>query len=292
MLPISSTIKKGLILSYFLLICSLLFAQENSSLLWKVSGNGTVHESYLFGTIHLICKDQFMMDEITLKALEDSDKLFMEIDMSDPGIMGKMNQISFNKDMENIKAHIPEEEHATVDAFFKESFGAGLDQLGAMKPFILSSMVLMKVISCPNVQSYEQFFLGKAQEKQIPIKGLETIEFQASLFDEIPLEEQIDELVKVILDTEKGNQEFQELVDVYLSKDIEYIHDQIIISDMFANHAESLLYNRNKAWIPIIEEAIKEASAFVAVGAGHLGSENGLVQLLRKQGYTVEPVLK
>ncbi|TVP51561.1 MAG: TraB/GumN family protein [Mongoliibacter sp.] len=269
-----------------------LLAQERSSLFWKVSGNGLEQDSYLYGTIHIICKDQFHVGKKALNALKDSKELLLEIDMADPEIMGKMGQISFNEGMKNINEYISESDQEKVNEFFKESFGAGLEQLGAMKPFILSSMVLTQVISCPDISSYEQFFLGKAQENKIPIVGLETIEFQVSLFDEIPMNEQVDELVKSIIDKEKGSQEFMELVSVYLTEDIKYIHDQILSSDMFANYTDALLYDRNKAWIPIIEASMEKNSVFVAVGAGHLGSENGLVQLLRKQGYNVEPVLQ
>ena len=53
---------------------------------------------------------------------------------------------------------------------------------------------------------------------------------------------------------------------------------------------ENLLVKRNKNWIPKIEQLIQQKTCFIAVGAGHLAGENGILELLRKQGFTVEPI--
>lgn len=283
-------LKAAFLLVFLFFSAPYLFAQE-SSLLWKVSGNGLKHDSYVFGTIHIICEEQFMMNEQILSALESSDKLFLEIDMADPDLMTKMSQVTFNEGMQNIGEFIEEEDKELIDAFFKEKFGAGLNQLGAMKPFMLSSLVLTQVILCDQKSSYEQFFIEKAQNSGLEIAGLETIEFQAGLFDQIPLEDQVSDLIDMIKDLDKGGRDFDELVAVYLTEDIENIHDHILDSEMFANHGDALVYDRNKTWIPLIEEAMAENPIFVAVGSGHLGSEKGVIHLLKKQGYQVEPVL-
>jgi uncharacterized protein YbaP (TraB family) len=53
---------------------------------------------------------------------------------------------------------------------------------------------------------------------------------------------------------------------------------------------KKLLEDRNKAWIPRIDILCREKSSFIAVGAGHLGGPEGLIALLKKQGYQVTPV--
>jgi len=53
---------------------------------------------------------------------------------------------------------------------------------------------------------------------------------------------------------------------------------------------KALLDNRNKDWVEKIPEFSKKQKVFYAVGAGHLGGENGLINLLLKEGYTVTPV--
>ena len=66
--------------------------KEEKSLLWKISGNGLKENSYLFGTIHMICKDQFYMDERIENALASSKVLAMELNMADPNLMAEMQQ--------------------------------------------------------------------------------------------------------------------------------------------------------------------------------------------------------
>jgi uncharacterized protein YbaP (TraB family) len=138
----------------FLLVAvsfSAALAQE-SSLLWKISGNGLQKDSYLFGTIHLICKDEFKVDDRVLAAFNESERLVMEMDMSDPELMAKMQQISVNPGMKNLKDDLAPEYAKIFDEFLIAHYGAGLAQLGILKPFILASMAMVKTISCEEME--------------------------------------------------------------------------------------------------------------------------------------------
>ncbi|OOG73829.1 hypothetical protein B0E43_12925 [Algoriphagus sp. A40] len=265
-------------------------AQE-SSLLWKVSGNGLEKESYLFGTIHLICKEDFLMDERILESFDKSEKLVMELDMSDPQLQSKMQLISMNPGMKNIQSELDPADVEILDGFLTQNYGAGLAQLGVLKPFVLSTMALMKTIPCEEVESYEGFFTDKSVESKKPIQGLETPEFQVSIFDQIPFEIQISELMKMLRE-DSGEADFRQMTDTYLSEDIEGLYDVMNSDGMVADYRELVLDNRNKAWISILEEEMNSNVLFVAVGGGHLGGENGLISLLRKAGYQVEPINK
>ncbi|MEE0974926.1 MAG: TraB/GumN family protein, partial [Muribaculaceae bacterium] len=53
-----------------------------------------------------------------------------------------------------------------------------------------------------------------------------------------------------------------------------------------------LVDNRNKAWVNTITDIIADKSTIVCVGALHLPGDNGLINLLRGQGYTVTPITK
>jgi len=262
---------------------------EGKSLLWKISGNGLEKESYLFGTIHLICEDQFKMDERILKALSKSEKIALEIDFTDPNVMMDMQRLSVNKDFANIKDEFELEHQIAVDAFLKESFGVGLEQMGIMKPFVLSSMIMTKMMPCEQIGGYEMFFVRKAQDEKTPIVGLETVASQVGIFDQIPIQVQLKDIGKMV--TEKNViEEFAAMVKAYLEEDIEQLYQMIASSDLFKDYEDLLLVNRNKSWIPIIEELVKEQPTFIAVGSGHLASEMGVIQLLRDAGYTIEAI--
>lgn len=263
--------------------------KEEKSLLWKISGNGLKETSYLFGTIHMICKDKFYMDEKIESALASSKVLAMELNMADPNLMAEMQQLSVNPGFANIKGEFTPEQASAVDKFLTESYGAGLDQLGVLKPMVLSSMVLIKMLPCTEQSSYEMFFTEKAKSQDKTVKGLETVAFQMGVFDQIPQKLQIDELGKMVVNQE-GMEEFDKLVGAYLEQDVDKLFDLISENEMFQEYGDLLLENRNKNWIPKIEEMVKEQATFIAVGSGHLGSETGVINLLRKAGYTVEAV--
>lgn len=277
-----------------LMVCMLVFQafaneKEEKSLLWKISGNGLKETSYLFGTIHMICKDKFYMDEKIENALASSKVLAMELNMADPNLMAEMQKLSVNPGFANIKGEFAPEQASAVDKFLTESYGAGLDQLGVLKPMVLSSMVLIKMLPCTEQSSYEMFFTEKAKSQDKPVKGLETVAFQMGVFDQIPQKLQIDELGKMVVNQE-GMEEFDKLVGAYLEQDVDKLFDLISENEMFQEYGDLLLENRNKNWIPKIEEMVKEQATFIAVGSGHLGSETGVINLLRKAGYTVEAV--
>ena len=269
-------------------LCIIATASYSQSLLWKISGNDLKKPSYLFGTIHMICPDDLVLSEATKEAVEKTQQVVLELDMDEPGFMAKAQQMALNKDMANISSQLSEDELAAVNAFFKENYGTDLTQLGVMKPIGLMSMIYMKGLKCPQPASYEATFMQLKGDKAL--KGLETIEYQLGVFDQIPMEEQLSWLVEYTSDIEKMKSELDLMIKTYKSKDMEKMHDMITSSVQFEEYTDILLYKRNQEWIERIEKLIKEKPTFIAVGAGHLGSDKGVIALLRKEGYKVEPI--
>lgn len=268
--------------------CYIVAISPAQSLLWKISGNDLEKPSYLFGTIHMICPDDLILSEATKTAVENTDQVVLELDMDEPNFMAKAQQMAINKDMANISAQLSEDDLATVNAFFKSNYGTDLSQLGVMKPIGLMSMIYMKGLECPQPASYEATFMQLKGDKEL--KGLETIEYQLNIFDQIPLEEQLSWLVEYTSDTEKMKTELDFMIKAYKSQDMQKLHDMITSSVQFEAYTEILLYKRNQEWIDRIEKFITDKPTFIAVGAGHLGSDKGVIALLRNEGYKVEAV--
>ena len=131
------------------------------------------------------------------------------------------------------------------------------------------------------------------KEQKEEVFGLESVAEQMKVFDAIPYDVQMKELVKTAkTDLEKDKKEMELFMEIYKSEDINamYIATQESENEITSKFEEILLSNRNKNWIPIIEKVAKEKATFFGVGAGHLGGEMGVIQLLRKNGYKVEAV--
>ena len=98
-------------------------------------------------------------------------------------------------------------------------------------------------------------------------------------------------LVESLNAESEGSDQFKEMVDMYLNEDIEGMQAMFENEDDgMAEYEDVLLVNRNRNWIPIMEGMMKEKPTFFAVGAGHLGGKNGVIKLLRKEGYTLKPL--
>jgi uncharacterized protein YbaP (TraB family) len=260
------------------------------ALLWKISGNGLTESSYLFGTIHATC--DATLDAETLKALDETKQLYLEIDMDDPTLQMKMMQGIMMKDGVTISSLVSEKDFVIIDEFLQKNIGMSAKMINTFKPFMLNSMLLPKLLDC-EFQSVEMELMKVTQNQNEEIYGLETIDDQLQIFDNIPYQEQVDELLKTAqsdLSKEKG--EMKKLMEVYESKDIEKM---LVVMEESENkistdNKDVLLINRNKNWIPVIESVIKTTSTFFGVGAAHLAGDDGVIKLLRKQGYTVEAV--
>jgi len=261
-----------------------------NSLLWKISGNGLEKPSYLYGTIHMTCN--YQLTDKMANAFAETDQVALEIDMDDPSMQAKMMKGMMMKEDETIKSLLSEEDYKTLSTFFNENAGMNLDLFNKMKPFLVSSMLLTKMVPCTPPGSYETEFIKIAKEQKEEVKGLETIEYQMGVFDSIPYKDQLADLVKMAKEgLEESKTEFEKLNALYDKEDIEGMMKLMTENeDMTAKFADELLNKRNKNWIPVIEKMSKEKATFYGVGAMHLAGDKGVIKLLRKAGFTVEAV--
>lgn len=282
---------KNIALFLSLLLTTLSFGQtEKKSLLYKISGNGLTKESYLFGTIHISC--DATLSEKVVKALDKTEQLCLELDMDDPKMQTEMMNKIMMKDGITIQGMLSEDDFKIVDAFFQKQSGLSLKMVNTVKPFALSAMLYPKMLDC-EMQSLENELIKVAKSQNEETIGLETVSEQLAVFDAIPYQAQVDELIKSAKsDLSRDKKELQEMLDLYKTEDVEALLAYTEKSDntMTSGFMDDLLNNRNKNWIEKIEKIIEHKATFFGVGAAHLGGKNGVLKLLRKKGYKVEAV--
>jgi uncharacterized protein len=269
------------------------------SLLWKIEGNGAKQASYLFGTIHVIPKDELKLRPQVDEALKKSKFIVFEIDIKDmTNIKAQFSLLSkaFMKDGATLRDLLSPEDYAYVRTYMDES-GLPLKMVERMKPLFISSLVGQGKDESGNqtaTSSVEMVLWKKAKKLQIQSSGLETTDFQISLFDKIPYKQQAEMLVESLRatskNTEPGN-EMSQLVSIYNAEDIQAMHDMMEDEGMGMKGFEDiLLYDRNANWVQPMTDIVRNQPAFFAVGAGHLGGAKGVIALLRKAGFKVEPL--
>ena len=133
--------------------------------------------------------------------------------------------------------------------------------------------------------------MSEARQYDKEVNGLETLEFQASIFDSIPYEKQAKDLVSYIDSIDNYKQVTIEMVDVYRQQNLERMDSLMHKSDPgMDEYMDLLLYSRNRHWVAKMPEIMKQETVLFAVGAGHLPGEQGVINLLRKAGYKVTPM--
>ena len=265
--------------------------QLENSTLWKISGNGLEKSSYLFGTIHITC--DATLDQDVKKALDETTQLVLELDMDDPSMPTKLMTGMYMKDGKTLKDFVSTEDFVAIDSLFINQAGMSINMMQNIKPFFLSSMLYPKMIDCP-MESFELELMKVTKEQNEEVFGLETIEEQLQVFETIPYEDQVADLIRMAKDNlEYDKATFADLLDVYKSENITAMLDMMDdeTNQTTAKHQDILLKNRNIKWISKIEEFTKQQSTFFGVGAGHLAGEYGVIKLLRKAGFTVSAVL-
>lgn len=266
-----------------------------NALVWKVEGENLKQPSYVFGTIHMIDSEDFFWPKGLLQAIDQSEKIVFEInmeEMTDMNAQMKMMSKMIMKDGVKLSDLLTKDEYKVVDDFFKKK-GLPLVFFEKMKPAFVT--VITSLDMDPNalkdgsIKSYEMELSEIAKDKKIKMGGLETMEYQMSMFDSIPYEVQAKELVKSIQETAKGADELEMLTKLYKEQNL-LAMDSIFQSEEVMGDTELLLDKRNKNWIPLmIQDAVKQPTLF-AVGAGHLAGVNGVISLLRKEGYKLTPI--
>jgi uncharacterized protein YbaP (TraB family) len=280
-----------LLICTFITISASVFSQEQNSILWKISGNGLESPSYLFGTIHVMCPDQLKLTPKVEEALEKTQRLALELDMDEPNFMQEMQQLSVNSDMRNLSSLLSEEELNTLNSFFQENYQADMSQLGILKPLILLSMMFNKGLECNQPASYESVLMSYASQENWEVLGLESIEDQFDVFNNVSEKEQLGWLLNYAENQDKFQGDLKKLVVAYQQEKISNVLDFMTQYPEYKKIEDALLYERNESWISRIKSLANETPTFFAVGTAHLPSERGVIELLRKEGFILTPIM-
>ncbi len=259
----------------------------DNTLLWKVEG-GDIQTSYLFGTFHMLPQADFVLKEKVKKAFEESEKVVLELDFDDPSMQSEMMKNIQMKGGVTLDQLMSKEDLEILDSQLQEAAGLTTAQVNTFKPFMVETFLLPTFIE-GTPASYEITFVQMAMNKSIPIEGLEEVAEQVNVFDEISYENQVEDLLDILKNRENMESLFAKMIRLYKDEQVNdlYIESLDYFND---NEIELLLHNRNANWIERIAKHSKEKPTFFAVGAGHLGGDEGVIKLLKKAGYTVSPV--
>ena len=259
--------------------------KTENSVLWEVSGNGLAKPSYLFGTVHMICGKDFVMKPKATEAFSKTSKLALEVNMADPSEINLIQQMAVGK--EPLSKKLTAKQIARLKEVLQKNGGVSLAQVDNYTLETVMSLLFVKSFGCPDLKFYEIEFVGKAKENNKPIIGLEKASEQMDFLNKSFTD---DELISYLqqINTDMANT----MVKDYTNEDINSLYATTTDKElMSANTKKILLDNRNEKWSKIMPEMMQKGSVFFAVGAAHLAGELGVINLLKKAGYSVKPIM-
>lgn len=264
---------------------------DGQSLLWKIEADHLEKPSFLFGTIHLIPKQDFKMGSVTESVLRSSDLIVMEVHLDNEALL-EMTMMMMMPEGKELSEIMSQDQYGKFQRFLRDSLNLSPVEVIAyenIKPILLSQLLYSNVMG-ESPMSFELEFQRLAEEENIPIKGLETIADQMSFFDRIPLEEQVNIMIESIENINEMEDYLRRLIDYYKNEELDQIYKLVTEDESMQAYMDILLDERNKNWIAPLENFMRDGQTFVAVGAGHLPGEMGVINLLKEAGYTLTPI--
>ncbi|NSL90183.1 TraB/GumN family protein [Chitinophaga solisilvae] len=266
-------------------------APKDNSLLWEISGNGLDKPSYLYGTMHLMCKGDFEIREKVKTAFNNTSSVVFEANLFDPAELADATA-GFRAGTPLLQ-RISVKDYHVVDSILKAALdpAASLKQYDSSRLSVVQSAIATKGFSCQDLMMYEYELLKMAKKTNKTVNVFEKLKEQIVYFNNAyPDSFVIAQLKK--LDIKKNQLETAKMVGYYRAEGLDMLYRHITNPEsMTPQEAYWILNLRNNNWIAKMPAMMQKESNFFAVGAAHLGGEKGLIAQLRAKGYQVKPIL-
>lgn len=282
----------------FFVLCVLLsfsLSAQYNSLLWKITGNGLKKPSYLYGTMHTSDSRVFNFSDSLMPFFNASKAYAMELDPVTAFDFSILSKITMGKGY-SLKKMIPDTDYVFLDSVMRKEVGMSVKIFDNVAPVFTMSLLEMKSMGLSdssikgNKEVLDVYFHNLAKKKKKKLIGIETVEEQLGALNSLTYQEQADMLLVELHAMRNNSSEGTELVEYYLQQDLDKLAAMNSVTDMPDKFYTALVTDRNIRMADRIAVFIQEQPVFVAIGALHLPGQGGVIELLRKKGYTVYPV--
>jgi len=306
-----------------------------AQLLWEISGNNSKQKSYLFGTVHV--GDERIIDYASnvYPYMDNSLTVAGELDLNFMTSILAIGYVMSPQDS-TLSKLLTKEEYQEIKPYLSKKIGELAPFLDMIRPVFIMAMLQEKEqeeyakiekkteknqsATTEKFTALDMYLQNRARKNEQTVIGLETVKEQMSALNSTPINEQARELYNYIIEKSKpkiqdsvkveqndttlvkteNSNPMEKLISLYLSENIELLHDQIS-SEFEKETYQALIVRRNIQMVKRMEEQMqkeltkenrksKKNIIFAAVGAGHLGGKEGMVNLLKQAGYTLTPI--
>jgi uncharacterized protein YbaP (TraB family) len=287
--------RKGLCGFLFVLFSVLVIGQQpySKTLLWRISGKGLTKPSYLFGTMHLNDKRLFRFGDSVYRAIENCEGLAIEVSPDEMGAYMANKMFDEFEGKRKVKDLYNEEDFEKYSAQLSKKFKKPAEKITTNDIVKEKNKWMSDIMEKGEMPTFVDAYLYNIARKQGKwLGGIEDMSDQAGLMDDLVDKSDIEYLLANDQATisKSGNSMIDKMIALYTSEDIEAI-EALSLASTSAEQKDLVLIKRNVKMARRIDSLTALRTMFLAVGAAHLPGDSGVIDLLRKRGFTVEPVM-
>ena len=268
---------------------------QDKSFLWRVQSSKSNGSIYILGSIHFLKKENYPLKKTIEKVFTGAEKLVLEIDLKDAD-SGAVQRMTLEKGLQrNGKTLDQNVSPETYDLAQKRAAELGIDirALSPLKPWVvaltLTALQLQKLGFDPK-HGIDRYLAERAIKSGKAIAGLESAAFQIGLIDDLSESDQESMLRQSLKEMDLLDKGLEQIVRAWSAGDVQSL-EALLLNSMREYPAvyQRIIVDRNRLWVPEIEKMIEQGeSTLIVVGAGHLVGKDGVVELLKARGYTLE----
>lgn len=273
----------------------------HAQIFYKVEKPGSSHATHILGTHHFAPLSAVESLPGLDSVISAADKVYGEVDMlammQNEGINALRSRMVAPSDS-TLNTLLSQEQMDSVGSALSDLVGIVVPEhaINMLKPAAVTTQLTQLMASkiFPELdpfQGIDAVMQSRAQAAGRPVAGLETVEFQAGMLFDTPLQTQADALMQLVRDIPGEQAKAMKLSKAYLAHDLDSILSLMLESEgNDRTSIDRLIYNRNATWADQLDQEMPGASLFVVVGAGHLPGPKGLLELLKARGYEITPI--
>jgi len=287
----------GILCAFLLLLAPLAGSGQASaqekSFLWKVRSEK--NSVYILGSIHFLKKESYPLKQSIEQAFDAVSKLVFEIDLQS-ATAEKTRRVTLEKglfrDGTTLQQNVDKETYDLAERRARE-VGIDLRAMNPLKPWLvaltLTTMKLQKLGFDPNY-GVDRYLTERAKRSGKSTGGLESLEFQIGLLDGLSRRDQEMMLRETLKELDQLDEGVEQLVQSWMKGEVGSVEEWLLAGMReYPEVHERVIIERNRRWLPQIEKMIAQGeNAMVVVGAAHLVGREGVIELLKQLGYTVE----
>ena len=284
---------KGYLLTFFSLLCAVSGSAQAEPAAWRVTGEDT-GELLLLGSVHYLRQEDYPLPSNIDELYQQADTLVMELDLDDLDTLSVENlfveagTLPPGSSLQTVLTPAVYELAETRSA----EFGLDLAFATRLEPWLVAITLMdlgMNALGFNASRGLEQHLLRRATSDGKQVLGLETLEDQIHVFDQLSIKEQEALLLQTLNEIDSADDAMDELLNAWRDGRVNALANELTANfEDFPILYRHLVIDRNERWLNPLRQLLETGERYlVVVGALHLVGDDSVIELLQHQGLSV-----